>query len=296
MKGYSVLFLLAIALTFIGAMDEPDQTEKWQPISLREHALNLIATEASQKIYDGTIASDGYLKLPQDLSKPLLAEIGRQLYLNYDIAVDTGASWGVSVAELQKAGRLPKIEETLTTLGRMHKTLNLSNLCISSLEGLRQVPDIQTVTHLDLNGNKLRKIPPYAFNGFGNLQQLFLYYNQIRDIAPKAFFGLNALNFLALMGNKIQHVSAEEFANLPRLEYLILQSNQISSVGSFEGVRSLKSLNLAQNKISSVPDKVRNGLGNLQYLNLSGNPLSEALKQALKSQFGDRVTFRLYRS
>ena len=71
--------------------------------------------------------------------------------------------------------------------------------------------------------------------------------------------------------NKFKSMSV--FKNLPKLVELYLQNNQIPAIKDYEGLTSLKKLNLRHNKI----DKMEEGLPELpalEYLNLRSNKIA----------------------
>ena len=242
-----------------------------KPIQLREQALVSVAKEASKKLHDGTITLDqfkktqDYLKLPQDLRDPLLAEIGRQSYLTYGTKLNTEAPWGVSIKELLQADKLPKPK----VLGD-YIELDLSNLRINDLDGLQQVPNIENLVKLDLKDNKISAIGPNAFARLKNLETLHLNDNKINAIGPKAFAGLDNLEILTLDDNQISAIDGGAFNNLNKLEALGLNNNQISTL---------------KRDIFAGPNNLREGIY------IWNNPLTKESKKTLREQFGNRVTF-----
>ncbi|NXU58985.1 LRRN4 protein, partial [Turnix velox] len=84
------------------------------------------------------------------------------------------------------------------------------------------------------------------------------------------------LETLDLSNNLLEEVNGTEIANLPRLHILSLKQNHLQALrwGS-QTLRSLTSLDLSFNKLSSVPSCHSSALPNLRWLSLAGNPLIE---------------------
>ena len=136
-------------------------------------------------------------------------------------------------------------------------SLNLSYNCIDNLEFL---PLQNTLTSLNLSYNIIRTIKPFYSDTLTNL-----------NLAD------NRIN----LESQIQAI--ENFKNL---KILNLRNTFTIVTGKFIevlGESSIISLDLSQNQLSHV-DNLSIGIGNLEYLNLSGNYLTEVtnLLKALK--------------
>ena len=197
----------------------------------------------------------------------------------------------VSIAHLLKAGRIPKIS---------NRELDLSNLQITSLEGLGQIPKIKKLEKLNLSGNKIKAIPVDSFKALEKLLELDLsgdFTNKTKiqagsfaglknlrkldfsdngaKIPAKAFVGLKNLRELNLSKNEIGFgITTDAFKGLPLLEKLNLSDNGLVreiSANAFAGLKKLKELNLSYNRIIQILTNAFAGLPNLEELNLSYN-------------------------
>jgi hypothetical protein len=141
---------------------------------------------------------------------------------------------------------------------------------------LRDIPymgDRECVTHLDLEGNRIKII---TFNPFPlYLQELNLSYNNISELSPNCF--PQTLKILNLSYNKIRVLKTNTF---PRdLEELDLKVNYITKInrGCFQ--KNLKDLKLNSNRIT----KLSQGYfpRNLKSLDLGFNKISEINRNVL---------------
>ncbi len=125
--------------------------------------------------------------------------------------------YGVSIADLLKAKKIPQISD---------KKLNLSNSQITSLEGLKDIPNIEKVQMLDLSHNKISIISTDLAR-LKNLEVLLLIGNNIEVIPNDAFSGMEKLLFLDLAHNKIKEISTSVFEGL-NLDFLIIFGNELT--------------------------------------------------------------------
>uniref|UniRef100_A0A183U579 CG12687 n=1 Tax=Toxocara canis TaxID=6265 RepID=A0A183U579_TOXCA len=149
---------------------------------------------------------------------------------------------------------------------------------------------------LDLSANRLNGIEPSSMEHLQSLVELNLSENSLTDIPSTAFDGLSKLRKLDLSYNQFSRIDLAMLADVRLLEVLILRNNRISEVGidecetsritakkideavelsvestSLSKHDSLKHLDLGSNRIASLTDVALQGLGMLQYLNLSSN-------------------------
>jgi Leucine-rich repeat (LRR) protein len=130
---------------------------------------------------------------------------------------------------------------------------------------------------LVITSNSLTSLRNNTFTGLSNLNKLELSLNKISVIEPNAFSGLNQLKILNLSFNLLKTTHQLLFVYITSLETLYLSDNKISIVGdkSFNGLeKSLKSLNLARNKLKFVKNGYFGNLSELQILDLSSNTIS----------------------
>ncbi|XP_035481714.2 wnt-activated inhibitory factor 2 [Scophthalmus maximus] len=123
------------------------------------------------------------------------------------------------------------------------------------------VPD-WTAT-LILVGRNISTLQRGAFMSNGtelDMTTLSLSYNGIRAIEPYAFLGLPRLHLLDLSHNQLESISARAFHGLPELRSLYLNDSllpsaaaQLSNALSAQSLRNLHRLELAGNRLKSIP-------------------------------------------
>uniref|UniRef100_A0A1B6E502 TIR domain-containing protein n=1 Tax=Clastoptera arizonana TaxID=38151 RepID=A0A1B6E502_9HEMI len=169
------------------------------------------------------------------------------------------------------------------------KTLEIST---GGFEGLRELQI------LDLSQSNVRSIPDDAFCSLGNLQVLNLTRNSIRDVNSLGFVpkrprdimetvvtvariecnGAMDLRSLDLSQNEIRTLPDDSgITRLRRLQNLFLQQNQISDLGTnaFNGLISLRVLNISNNKIEFLPEGVFASCRDVREIHLHNNSLFE---------------------
>ncbi|OCT72995.1 hypothetical protein XELAEV_18035976mg [Xenopus laevis] len=156
--------------------------------------------------------------------------------------------------------------------------LNLRNNRVSVIFS-RVFHSLRKLRTLDLGGNKITQLKSQSFYGLQSLSKLYLDGNQIKEISIHVFsYVQSTLLVLDLKSNKLHFNSAREtfspFHNLSKLYDLKLQAQQpygLTAIpqGFFKGLKSLKSLYLAQNRISSLSSNVFDELSQLTYLSLA---------------------------
>lgn len=138
---------------------------------------------------------------------------------------------------------------------------------VTDLAGLEYCSNL---TALYLDGNSISDFGPVA--GLTNLTDLDLDDNSISNLGPLA--ALTNLSTLNLYGNSI--IDVGPLAGITSLTWLTLGANSISDVGSLAGLTNLSTLSLSYNAISDIRPLLENGgLGEGDYVDLRGNPLSE---------------------
>lgn len=160
------------------------------------------------------------------------------------------------------------------------KFLDLSDLNLTSLDGLEYVPDIQTITRLDLSKNDLNNLPNDSFRFMPQLRVLDLSINVIEKIEPTAFNNLQQLQELNLSNNRLTRISVE-FGRLFSLKKLDLEENQISTIhdNAFRDLKNLETLDLADNDLLHLPLRLFTSLKNLHFLDIAGNTRFKLLPQ-----------------
>ncbi|XP_014242709.1 toll-like receptor 7 [Cimex lectularius] len=165
------------------------------------------------------------------------------------------------------------------------KTLEMTT---GSFDGLRQ---LQTLEIVDSN---VRSVPENVFCTLGNLQTINFTRNSIRDVDSIGFMPRKVANTVTVSriecsgGTDLRtiDVSYNDIRVLPpdsgltglrRLQNLFLQNNDISEVTSesFNGLTSLRVLNLSSNKLESLPENLFASTRDLREIHLQNNSLYE---------------------
>uniref|UniRef100_A0A6A7G5K8 Leucine-rich repeat-containing G-protein coupled receptor 5-like isoform X4 n=1 Tax=Hirondellea gigas TaxID=1518452 RepID=A0A6A7G5K8_9CRUS len=141
-------------------------------------------------------------------------------------------------------------------------------------------PQDYIVVEMDLSGNKLQKLPGRAFHTYEHLRELQLSHNSIQHIRPQAFYGLR-LQTLILDDNELEWLP-ETLLWLGQLEELSLEQNYFTVVpAAVSSILSLKTLNLAHNKLTRLQEEAFSNLPNLVSLSLNHNSISSVHVLAL---------------
>lgn len=148
----------------------------------------------------------------------------------------------------------------LDALGESRNTLKTLSLYGNALNtfAFEKLSEYPGLTVFNLAANVLRTIPPRAFR-HENLETVALVDNPIASIGRNAFYELRNLKRLLLQNTRLRTLGPYSFAwtrNNPHLE-IQLQGSRISSISetAFNGVAP-KTLNLAMNRLSSLPEDV----------------------------------------
>ncbi|XP_063157270.1 toll-like receptor 13 isoform X2 [Candoia aspera] len=136
------------------------------------------------------------------------------------------------------------------------------------------------IEFLDLSFNSITLVKDYAFSRL-HVKTLLLSANRILTVQRFAFKHLSSLKYLALDQNFLYKFSSSVFAPLNKLETLDLSHNNLfaynkySYPSPFIGLHSLVNLDVSfQTPRLPVcpPDQLFQGLENLKFLSLKGNP------------------------
>jgi len=211
----------------------------------------------------------------QDLQKFINAADFLQAYWLTDAAtaIQNKAPQVYSIADLVALRQLPTI-----TQGK----LNLSHKNLVSAVGIALIPEIKTVTQLNLDFNDLQSLP----DTIGKLQRLTALYlnrNQLQSL-PATIGNLQTLTRLYLNFNQLQSLP-NTIGNLQNLKEFSLNFNQLRSLPATIGnLQNLTRLSLYSNQLQSLPDTIGN-LQTLNWLSLDSNQL-----QSLPDTIGNLQT------
>ena len=186
--------------------------------------------------------------------------------------------------------------ETLDVSGNRISSIGLSVSATSTKTknvvdtSLTQLPcslsPLTTLTHLNLNNNRLARLPDNCFTKLTNLLRLTATDNVIESLQNGVFDGMSKLDFLDLSRNKITSIGLSVFAtsaNLSSLYTILLSENNIISLEPWVYDRSLigrfdkkVTIDLSHNKILKFTNKMKlrhicyNAVP-FEYLNLRNN-------------------------
>ncbi len=161
--------------------------------------------------------------------------------------------------------------------------LTLSYYGLTSLDGLKALPNLDTITHLELSHNQLTTLNSAVFATlFPQLETLYLGNNQIARIEPGTFSNLPQLRSLWLDDNQITHIEVGVFANLPELNYLDLQGNKVTTIhtATFNHLPRFRHLDFTSNKITTMEAGAFTDLPAFKVVRLDCNELTEALPES----------------
>ncbi|CAN0410082.1 unnamed protein product [Lampetra fluviatilis] len=123
----------------------------------------------------------------------------------------------------------------------------------------------------------IQRIPENLFAGLRLLENLHLAGNQISDHASHPFDDLVSLRLLEMqhMGSGLQTMNRSVFHRLTNLSILDLRNVGLSAVddAQFLTLGHLTTLYLVDNAIESITEEALMPLGDLNYLDMSGNPV-----------------------
>jgi Leucine-rich repeat (LRR) protein len=107
--------------------------------------------------------------------------------------------------------------------------LDLRNLNIDSLEGLKNIPGIEKVTRLYLSNNNITRLKAGDLAPAINLRVLGLSDNGLETIEPNAFAGLKKLKVLNLANNNIVAIPKDGLNGIQDLRFLGMSQNPMSN-------------------------------------------------------------------
>lgn len=106
--------------------------------------------------------------------------------------------------------------------------------------------------------NKVKEINKETFEGLDSVLRLHMDHNLIEFIHPEAFYGLTKLQLVHLEGNHLQQLHPDTF--------ITLRHSQMFKVSA------VRTIHLSDNQLTSLPEDIFSGNGQLESLFLHGNP------------------------
>ena len=129
------------------------------------------------------------------------------------------------------------------------------------------------VRDLILSSNKIEVVEPAAFVGLGNLGDFDLSFNLITELHEDTFKPMLGLERLVLSNNMITTLNPQLFAQLYRLRILLIENNHLKIVPPMYGLRSLQTLSLKSNYLTTFDSTAMGSMPALNKIQLFGNPL-----------------------
>ena len=152
--------------------------------------------------------------------------------------------------------------------------LNLAGNKLSQLQHA-MFEDLRNLQSLDISGNSIEVIPTDAFQGLGNLYSLQISKNKINALNLGSLGGMQRLTSLDLQNNSIVNVHKGAFQNLTYLQDLNLFKNHLLEIPeAVQSLSALKTIDLGNNKISSIDNNTLIGLTSLIGLKMDHNRVS----------------------
>eukprot|EP00741_Cyanophora_paradoxa_P004881 tig00000841_g4736.t1 len=125
---------------------------------------------------------------------------------------------------------------------------------------------------LDLDGNKLTRIPGAELAKLTNLEKLYLSDNQLTALPPE-IGRLAALQALGVSSNRLTALPPE-IGRLSNLQQLFVRDNQVTALPPEIGrLAALKELLVSDNQLTALPPEIGR-LSALRTLDVSGNQLT----------------------
>lgn len=224
-----------------------------------------------------------------------------------DAGYDSDGDGKLSDAEWNSiSGEVELSDKGLTDVSLLKKlpatvtSLNLSNNNIKEIpEGL--LDGKTALENFYIEGNHIKDIPAGLFKDATNLNWISLSGNKLTSIEKDDFAGLNNLTILDLTANEISTIEADAFKDLTKMDDLGLGTNNLSSLPedlfapmanslrsvsfyenaftqipkAVEKVKSLETLSIFDNKITSVDNIDFSKMASLKTLNLKSNEITE---------------------
>ncbi|CAJ0578953.1 unnamed protein product, partial [Mesorhabditis spiculigera] len=186
---------------------------------------------------------------------------------------------------LKKGEILPLIADKI-------EELDLSKNKLVTIES-EAFADLNSLSKLHLNHNKLRRLPKDAFKGVEDkLHQLFLNSNDLRNVEEGTFKSLKSLRRLEMDYSKVK-ITKGLFEGMDNLEKLSLDGTTFddnTDVNVFDHLPNLKVLSLRNTHLTEVPTSIQ-GLKHLEELDLSGTKISELHADSFKNDQSLKILF-----
>ena len=136
---------------------------------------------------------------------------------------------------------------------------SLKSLSIAS-SGLREIPEgwftgLPALTSVNLDDNYIQEIPDTAFQGLQNtLETLEINGNKLKRLPRAALRMLPMLESLEASNNRLRRLYPRSFNESSRLERLDLSHNAIKDIShaAFEGMKNIRTIDLRSNQLITL--------------------------------------------
>lgn len=163
-------------------------------------------------------------------------------------------------------------EGCLTRIGSRLESLSLVSSRLTEIPR-KALSGLETLRTLDLESNSVSELPSYSFYGL-RLTKINVKANCIDRVSEHAFVGLEfSLTELDISENKLSVLPMSALARLDKLRTLKLAWNRISSVPDSGRIRNLLFLDLSSNEFSSLPEDAFQSVPSIKSLSLYYNSI-----------------------
>lgn len=156
--------------------------------------------------------------------------------------------------------------------------LDLSNNRITKVEPVI-FRDLYSLQILSLQQNLIESLAENTFSSLSNLHTLLLSDNKLTTVDSTTFNGLYVLSLLSLDNNRINFLHPNSLKNASSLQDIYLNGNSLQQIPeALKATPLLKTLDLGENLIDSVPSEMFDHMIHLNGLRLIDNHISELKK------------------
>ncbi|XP_068625488.1 carboxypeptidase N subunit 2-like isoform X1 [Battus philenor] len=192
---------------------------------------------------------------PGVIKKTSMLHLSNNLLQGKDLKPDVFKTGDVNFLLLNK-NNMEDAPDNILSSFRELVYLNLEGCSLTKVPKFVTIQNLDTITHLTLADNKIRKISDGTiFKNLNDLEVLNLTKNLIEQMDENLFSSTKKLKTLDLSMNRLSTIAEYQFTNLPILNEVNLSNNLITilPVNAFRATKISK-LNLSDNKITYLQD------------------------------------------
>lgn len=220
-----------------------------------------------------SIPSNAFPKLPN-----LTTLVLKRNHIN---AIDEDAFVNLTSLEVLELGEnaLQEIPIAVTKLASLQELSVSGNRITYIPEGILQKS--QNLTLLELKGNPLKDVDPFAFSNLPQLKTLII--SEARELKEfPSLNGTSALKYLRLDRASIFTVPSTLCRTCPKLKTLDLKFNKLGRIPNISECKDLRVLDMGNNYIGSLDGQLFSELSNMLDLILPNNLITEIPEDAFK--------------